>query len=143
MTPADLVGAWALRSFVVTVSDGRAPLAPLGSDAVGLVTYTAAGWMSAVLSRSGRGGGEALETAARLDASAKAAAFDSYLSYAGRWELVGDEVHHHVVHALVPGVVGQRLRRRAALREGVLTLSYERPTRSGHVATYTLRWSRP
>jgi len=141
---AQLVGPWALRSFVVELSDGRPPVRPFGEGATGLVVYAATGWMSAVLASGERGGEEvALETAAGLDADAKVQAFDSYLSYAGRWELVGQEVHHHVTHALVPGVVGTTLRRRVSLLDGQLTLSYTRPTRAGATATYRLDWSRP
>lgn len=145
MTAAELVGAWSLQCFVVQVDDGRPDLFPLGDDATGLVVYSDDGWMSAVLSRSDRGAGAlggALEDAARAGPEAKGQAFDSYLSYAGRWELADGEVRHHVTHALVPGVVGQVLRRTARLDADTLELSYLRPTRSGAVATYRLSWSR-
>ena len=145
MTEERLVGAWSLRRFVVTVDDGRPPLYPLGASARGLVVYEPSGWMSAVLSRGDRaGGGDTLEEADQATRSDKAAAFDSYLSYAGRWRLGEGEVHHEVQLALVPGMVGQTLTRKASLDdEGILTLAYTRRTRGGHLATYTLHWSRP
>jgi hypothetical protein len=140
-----LLGAWQLERFVVRVDDGRAPVWPLGEEATGLVIYEPSGWMSAVLSRGDRqaASGTSLEAAARASQSARAEAFDTYLSYAGRWQLQGDEVHHEVRWALVPGVVGQTLVRRVRWLGPQLQLSYDRPTRSGRTATYSLLWSRP
>lgn len=145
MRPEDLVGAWILASFETTFSDGRPPVAPFGPDATGLLLYTADGHMSATLSRADRAplAGTTLETTRRADDAAKAAAFDSTLTYAGRWHLSGDDVVHEVCHALSPGIVGQRNRRRATLRDGRLALSYTRGAPSGVTRTFTLVWRRP
>lgn len=143
MSPEALLGSWVLVDFTVSVDDGRPPLQPLGADARGLVVYSPDGWMSAVLSRGDREAvSDSLEEAARADAATKAAAFDTYLSYAGRWHLEGDVVHHTLALALVPGMVGRTLRRRVQLDGDRMTLAYPRPTRSGAVATYTLTWRR-
>lgn len=74
-------------------------------------------------------------------AEAKAAAYDSYLSYAGRWRVDGDEVVHDVELALVPEVVGQEQRRRARMEGEELVLTYGVPARHG-VARFELRWRR-
>ncbi|MCB9540330.1 MAG: lipocalin-like domain-containing protein [Myxococcales bacterium] len=142
MTADELVGAWRLERFVVERA-GRPPVEPFGPDAQGLVVYAADGWMSAVLSAGARAplGAAGLETAAGADPAAKAAAFDSYLSYAGRWRLEGDEVAHTVELALVPEVVGQTLRRRVRRTPTGIELSYAAPTRGG-AATWRLSWRR-
>jgi lipocalin-like protein len=52
--------------------------------------------------------------------------------YAGRYELKGDEVHHHVEMALSPNLVGQTMTRRVELKGTDLTLS-ARPDAQGQV----------
>ena len=97
-----------------------------------------------MLTRSGRAPlGQGLETAARATPEAKAAAFDGYLSYAGRWHLDGDDVVHTVEQALVPEVVGREQRRRLLLDGERLILSYVLSARSGIDRTFVLTWRRP
>ena len=141
MRPEDLVGAWALESFVVR-REGRADHHPFGADGGGLIVYERSGWMSAVLSATQRrSGATRLEDAHRVADDAKARAYDSYLSYAGRWWLDGHEVVHAVEHALVPEVVGREQRRRAAMDGDVLVLTYDVEGRRG-LARFELRWRR-
>jgi len=141
VTPEELVGAWSLVSFVVR-RDGRSDRYPFGDDAEGLIVYEPSGRMSAVLSARGRSSGATrLEDAHRVRVEAKAASYDSYLSYAGRWRLEGDEVVHDVELALVPEVVGQEQRRRVRLDGDELVLSYEVEGRRG-MARFELRWRR-
>lgn len=142
MKAADLVGAWRLERIAVE-RPGWSPVEPFGADAQGLVIYAADGWMSAVLSAGVRAplGAEGLEASSDADVASKAAAFDSYLSYAGRWRLEGDEVAHTVELALVPEVVGQTLRRRVRRTPTGIELSYAAPTRRGE-ATWRLTWRR-
>jgi len=52
--------------------------------------------------------------------------------YAGRFEVKGDEVHHHVEMALNPGLVGQTMIRRVQFDGPNLTLS-ARPDAQGNV----------
>lgn len=141
MSPETLLGAWSLVSFVVQRT-GREDRHPFGIDARGLIVYEPSGWMSAVLSAADRSSGATrLEDAHRVDADAKGRAYDSYLSYAGRWRLEGDEVVHDVHVALVPEVVGREQRRRASFDGEELVLSYEVEGRSGP-ARFVLRWRR-
>jgi len=141
--PADLIGAWRLQGFVIRFSDDRPPLYPFGEEARGVIVYSADGTMSAVLSRADRPPlAQRLETAGKAPLAARAAAFDSYLSYAGRWTLDGETVTHHVDLALVPDAVGARQQRRAVLDGDRLTLSYAITARSGIVRRYTLDWRR-
>lgn len=147
--PAQLHGAWALSDFRIAFADGRPALHPFGPDARGMLLYTPCGQMQAILTRAHRAPLHAgrLETAHRAEAEAKAQAFDSYLSYGGTWTLEGDEVVHHVTHALMPELVGQHNRRRVDVEAldatGALVLSYQLTPRSGITRTYRLRWARP
>ena len=118
-------------------ADGRVRY-PYGRDASGYIIYTADGRMSATLMggdrtpfgseyRRGEGG------------TAKASAFESYLSYAGRYEFLGDRVVHYVEVALIPDWVGNALMRLAAFEGDRLVLSTE-PDGDGRVTVIT--WER-
>ena len=56
----------------------------------------------------------------------------SVTCYAGRFEVKGDEVHHHVEMALNPNLVGQTMIRRVQFDGADLTLS-ARPNAQGEV----------
>ena len=144
MQPDDLLGSWSLATFEITFSDGRTPLYPFGEDACGLLLYAADGHMSAVLSRAGRSplGASRLETSVSATATAKQAAFDSYLSYSGRWYIEGEDVVHVVTLAQVPELVGVENRRHVTRTGDTLCLRYELTARSGVVRYYALTWER-
>ena len=99
--------------------------------------------MTAVLTRVSRTlpGTQRLEDSHRASVEDKAAAFDSYLSYSGRWRVEGDEVVHAVDMALSPGAVGQEQRRTFELDGDRLVLSYTLEGRRGPRA-FRLLWSR-
>lgn len=143
MDPARLVGAWELEELSITRPDGEV-VYPLGVDARGLLIYSGDGWVSAALSRAERGhfAADRLETAARVSDGEKLAAFDSYVSYAGRYTIDGDEVVHEIITSMVPTVVGQSLRRRFTFEGVDLVLSYEVEGSRG-TNRYRLRWRRP
>lgn len=138
MSPEALIGTWELADFTITYSDGRPSLAPLGAGGEGMLLYAADGHLSAILSRAGRSTGSA-----GLEEGSASVTSEEYVSYAGRWRLEGDIVHHTITLSLVPEVVGQTLSRRARLAEGRLTLTYERTPRSGVTRHYRLIWRRP
>lgn len=138
----ELPGAWALRTFTVDYSDGRPSTHPYGTDARGRIVYTVDGWVMAVLSAADRSGDGDLETARRASDADKAAWFDGYLSYTGRWRLDGDEVVHTLDMALLPAAVNTEVRRHVTLADGVLTLSYTRTPASGVTRTFRLAWER-
>lgn len=145
MQREDLIGAWKLDEFEITYSDGRPPSYPFGEDALGQLVYAADGQMSAVLSRTDRDALDIsrLETFSSASDAAKVAAFDSYLSYTGRWSLDGEEVTHEVELALVPNIIGRKQVRRARFDDGLLVLTYQIEARSGVTRHYQLRWKRP
>lgn len=144
MTPEDLWGAWELVEFEIAFSDGRPSIWPFGTDAIGMITYTPSGHMSAVLSHTSRIGlgVDRLENTRRASSDFKVMAFDSYLSYAGRFSLEGDDVIHHVDFALSPDLVGQDNRRHATLEGDLLHLRYDITPKSGVIRHYHLTWKR-
>ena len=147
LTADQLLGTWELVDFRVEASDGRPARYPFGPNARGRILYAPDGHMTAVLSRdptNRRSGALAsLETSHRSAPEDKSAAFDSYLSYSGRWRLDGEQVHHDIDLALVPGVVGHTQIGDASLEDGVLRRQYSRCSRSGTIHTFVLRWMRP
>lgn len=142
---SEIFGTWELATFEISFSDGRASIYPFGAQASGLLIYDPLGYMSATLVNSHREalGVGRIEKAADSEMSKKAAAFDTYLSYAGRWTLVDDVVTHRVFHSLVPDLVGAEQVRRVSLVDGELELGYEITARSGVERRYRLRWRRP
>jgi hypothetical protein len=97
-----LLGTWELVSYESFEPDGRTRR-PFG-EAIGRITYDAAGNMTGQVMRPGRaavdphGGG--------LDRLR--AAYTGYIAYFGRYEVSADEttVVHHVAGALNPAIVG-------------------------------------
>ncbi|MCR9163479.1 MAG: lipocalin-like domain-containing protein [Nannocystaceae bacterium] len=142
LRPDQLHGSWDLEAFVVELPGGTQTY-PMGEGALGRLMYGSDGTMSATLSRGDR----PLLSVPRLEAYAKApdgekaAAFDAYLAYVGRYELDGEDVVHHVELASVPNIVGMQQRRTASLEGNQLTLAYAVESSRG-TRHYTLRWRR-
>jgi hypothetical protein len=137
--PADLIGAWQLRRWETVYEDGRRT-EPFGAGAQGLIQYTADGWMSATIMAAGRsqlsrGNPRAASKAER------AAAFDGYFSYAGRWRLRDGVVRHDVTLALNPALVGTPQLREATLTARTLTLSAAEDLPGGR-RVHRLIWQR-
>lgn len=135
-----LLGSWRLVTMETRFNDGRVRY-PYGREAVGYILYTPEGWMSATIMAGGRapfgidyGRGEGT--------SEKAAAFEGYLSYAGRYTFQGDRVIHHVEASLIPDWVGIDLLRLAAFHEDQLHLSTEPTTRGETTRTTVIIWER-
>jgi hypothetical protein len=144
LTAESFVGAWQLQRWEIireTAGVGRVASLPFGAGAEGLLLYTADGWMSATLMAEGR---TPLSQANPRSAPAaeRAAAFDGYFSYAGRWSLEGSRVRHEVTVALNPAMVGTLQLREARLAGRTLTLSAEETTDDG-VRRHRLVWKRP
>lgn len=142
MSPEDLVGSWDLEAFEVRLPGGEV-LTPMGPDARGRLMYGADGRMSATLSEAERPALSVprLEAYGKAPSAEKAAAFDAYLAYVGRYTVDGESVVHHVELASVPNIVGQAQQRHATLDGDVLTLSYAVHGSRG-TRTNILRWRR-
>jgi hypothetical protein len=125
MATNPLVGAWRLVATEIRSPDGRVRY-PFGRDPSGYLIYAADGRMSATIMAGER---TAFGTAYRRGegCEAKAAALETYLSYAGRYEFLGDRVVHRVEIALIPDTVDSELVRLVTLEGDHLILS-GRPT---------------
>jgi len=143
LTTEDLVGTWTLLDLVVEGPGGELRR-PLGASPRGMLVYGGDGTVSAMLAAASRGslGPGGLEEAYRADEAAKAAAFDSFMAYAGRWRLQGDAVFHDVSLSLAPEAEGQTLVRRVERTATGMALRYVRMGRSGRPWTYRLTWTR-
>lgn len=85
--------------------EGGRVIKPFRGRATGLLTYTDENRMIASLMRTDR---TSIGTRSFAEARAleRASAAAGYLSYAGTFEVIGDEVHHHVELSLFPDWVG-------------------------------------
>ena len=132
-----LVGTWQLVRWSIAYEDGSVS-EPLGAGAEGQLVYTADGWMSAALMAAGRPRlARGNPRAAPLEQ--RAAAFDSFFAYAGRWRVVDRSVEHTVTMSHNPALVGTVQVRRVQLRGRRLTLSAEEPV-AGGVRVHRLEW---
>jgi hypothetical protein len=100
----DLTGSWKLIDWTVEMEGDRI-VKPFRGRATGVLTYTDEGRMVASLMKTDR---EPIGTRSFAEAKAleRASAAAGYLSYAGTFEIIGDEVHHHVDLSLFPDWVG-------------------------------------
>jgi Lipocalin-like domain len=140
LRPDQFVGTWQLQRWQCIYEDGAAT-EPFGAGAEGLLLCSADGWMSACIMAPGRA---RLSTANPREApdAERAAAFDGYFSYAGRWRILDGRVQHEVTLALNPGMVGTLQLRDAEFSDHGLTLSATEPVRGG-TRLHRLEWRRP
>lgn len=100
------IGTWRLTDYEYLRSDGER-LWPFGQSPVGVITYTADGFMSVQILDSERpifiGGNRWSATLAEM-----AAAFESYLAYFGRYDVdeAGGFVTHQIEGSLFPEYSG-------------------------------------
>lgn len=120
MNVDDLSGTWHLVAWRQRYDDGRV-VHPLGEEPVGVLHYDA-DRMSCLISRRPRAkfsaGGQW-----SAEATDRAEAYSGFLAYAGRFELDGDTVHHHVDVSLYPNWVGTDQVRQAQIMDGELYLT--------------------
>ena len=140
LDPDRLVGTWQLARWQTVYEDGTTT-EPFGPGAQGLLLYAADGWMSACImaadrTRLSRGNPR------EAPAAQRAAAFDGYFSYCGRWRILDHRVQHEVTLALNPVMVGTLQLREAKLAGRQLTLSAEESVRGG-TRLHRLVWKRP
>src|SRR5215471_4387954 len=105
MSTNAFVGAWRLLSFEARTSSGEVSY-PLGRDAAGLLLYGHEGYMAVSVMRGDRGNFKSADIWAAASPEEKLAAFDSYSSYCGRYEVQHDKIIHHVELSLFPNWSG-------------------------------------
>ena len=136
-TGDELVGTWELVSASTTNSTGDRSETPYGPNPTGLLTYTADGRVTAMISHAGR---KSLSTLAKPEEQAEA--FKTFLAYAGRYTFSGDKVTHHVEISSIQNYVDRDLVRNIKFHGDQITLVTP-PTRvSGKIQTVELIWQR-
>jgi hypothetical protein len=140
MPKASFVGIWRLVSYELRRADGQVTY-PLGKDAVGYITYSENGYMSVAAMSANRPNFPS-QVAQRGTATEKANAFDTYLSYSGKYEVRETKVIHHVEISLYPNWVGVDLERDFEFDGDRLSLSAPISSRSGVQHTARLVWQR-
>lgn len=134
------IGAWSLVDWRIEYSNGRITR-PFGDGAKGQILYSADGQMSATVSADAR---KVMSHGNVRDASPedKAAAFDSYFHYAGKWYIDGDFVVHTVTLALNPAFVGTQQRRLAQFQDKRLVLSAHEDMGKSLTRHHILEWKK-
>jgi hypothetical protein len=140
MTSELFVGIWRLVSYELRRADGRVTY-PMGKDAVGYIMYNDIGYMSVVIMAASRPEFSAEVAQAGTDAE-KVKAFDTYLSYCGKYEVKGAKVIHRVEISFYPNWVGTDLERTFEFEGDRLTLSAPTSSRFGVQYTARLVWQR-
>ncbi len=117
---AGVVGAWSLVSF--DTDEGKGASKPrFGPDPVGYLIYSADGRMSAVLAGIHR---PALSSPSGASATEeqRTQALTNFLAYAGRYDVRGDRVFHHVEVSVFTNLMGTTLERQFTIAGDTLTI---------------------
>jgi hypothetical protein len=134
------VGTWKLISYEVRAADGKVTH-PWGEHPEGRLMYSDDGHVSVAMMAPDRP-----EIAARElkfgTQEEKVAAVDKYISYAGRYEVRGDKVVHHVEVCLFPNWVGKDQKRNFKFEGNRLFLSTDPDPRDEKRKTGYLIWER-
>jgi hypothetical protein len=137
----ELVGTWALVATEWRRADGRHGN-PFGAGAVGVLTYDAAGNMSAQVMRAERPVAPA-DHATGIE-TAMASAFAGYIAYFGTYEI--DAAMRVVVHTVIgsafPAWVGGTHNRRFVVEGDRLTLSDSVTAADGTAVEASTVWRR-
>ena len=136
-TNEELVGTWKLVSASSTTSKGNRNETPYGLCPSGLLTYTADGRITSLISYGGR---KPLSVGAK--AQEQAEAFNTFLAYTGRYTLSGDKVTHHIEISLIQNYVGKDLVRSIRFEGNRIILTTPPTLVNGKIQTVELIWER-
>jgi Lipocalin-like domain len=121
MSTDRFAGAWRLLSLEARTSTGDVSY-PYGKDAAGYLLYAREGYMSVSVMQARRAS-FASPDGLQAPAEEKVAAFDTYSSYSGRYEVRGQKVIHQIEISLFPNWIGTEQERYFEFSEDRLTLS--------------------
>jgi hypothetical protein len=115
-----VVGAWSLVSF--DIDEGKGAEKPrFGPDPVGYLIYSANARMAAVLGGTHRPELKSPDGGAVSEEERKAALLN-FIAYAGRYDVRGDRVFHHVEVSVFTNLMGTTLERQFKLEGDLLTI---------------------
>jgi|SRR5215467_9183911 len=130
-----LVGTWKLLSASSITSSGERNEAPYGPNPSGFLTYTADGRVTALISYGGR---KLLQARAAMEEQAEA--FKTFLAYAGRYTLSGDQITHHIEVSSIQNYVGKDLVRTIRFADDRIILVTPPTLVNGKVQSVELVW---
>lgn len=138
MNKKDVQGRWEILSWEQVYDDGRT-VYPMGENLIGFIEYTDTSMFIVVkpADRPKFTGGQWSASEAE-----RAAAYSSYLSYAGHYDVEDNIIIHHVEHSIFPNWEGGVQRRKATLEDGILTLSARFEEGTPEARTARLLWKR-
>ena len=138
-----IVGTWTLSSWTRFVGGVEEP-GLLGRDAVGQILYSPEGYMGAHLMRRGRARFATDDVAGSSDPLERAAAYDGYQGYCGRYEVdeVGSFVLHRVALSSNPNWTESVQKRFVQFVGNRMKLTTPPILRRGKEATVVLLWER-
>ena len=136
-----VVGTWKLVSVKATTDKGDVDKVVLGQNPSGLLTYTADGRMTAIISDDGR---KPLSTADRVAAPAeeRAQAYSTFMAYAGRYTFTCDKVITHVEVASLQNWVNTNQKRFVSLQGDRMFVGNTPQLRGGIMTTIESVWER-
>ena len=138
MNRKSIQGRWEILSWEQAYDDGRL-VHPMGTELEGFIEYSDYG-MFCVIARKNR---EPLD-GGQWSASDgdKARAYNSYLTYAGDYDVEGGLIHHHVRHSLFPNWEGGSQKRLATFNGETLELTARLEEGTAEARTARLVWKR-
>ena len=128
MNKNKFIGTWKLISFEIRMPNGSKEY-PYGKHPVGTIMYQSDGYMSALIMDSNR---KKLDIDIsikkdhwkKVDQQMKAAAFETFISYAGPFEVIDEQkIIHYLSVCSIPDWVGTRQERQYLFSDNTLTLS--------------------
>ena len=117
----DLIGTWRLAS-AQSIDHAGVTSDLYGERPVGYIVYALDGYMSVIITTGNRPD-FAVDDVLSGSSDERATAAATCLSYAGRYELIDEQVVHSIEVSLFPNWVGQQQRRYVELTGERLTLS--------------------
>jgi hypothetical protein len=141
MASNPLIGTWRLVSWENRSVDGQEVSYPLGKDATGYIMYNQDGYMFVAIMAPHRlrfAADDLLSATKEEEAQAE----ETYISYCGRYDFLGDTVVHHVELSLFLNGIGVDQERLVDLRGNRVTLSTRPLLLRGIQQTAHLIWER-
>jgi Lipocalin-like domain len=119
-SPDSVVGAWSLVSF--NIDEGKGSSKPrFGPDPIGYLLYSADERMAAVLAGAHRPELKSPSGSSPGEAQRKES-LANFLAYAGRYDVRGDRVFHHVEVSVFTNLMGTTLERQFKIERDTLTI---------------------
>jgi hypothetical protein len=134
-------GQWNLKHWRRVGSDGSEAF-PFGRDATGMLVYTSSGGMIVMMAAANRA---KIDTHDAIGGPVedRAAAYSGYLAYFGRYEVVGNEVHHIIDGSSFPNWSGD-VQARPFETDGTNLVLRTPPTEIGGITVVNeMAWTRP